>query len=141
MTRRWPGWTNSWPRWGMRGSLMYVSTNAISVPEAMTVAVTEDTLTAELSDGRTISVPLAWYPRLVHAAPEERGNWELIGRGQGIHWPDLDEDISVENLLAGRKSGESQRSFKQWLEAKGEGRGLAIYELTAYERESGEGVV
>ena len=81
--------------------------------------MTEDTLTAELSDGRTISVPLAWYPRLVHAAPEERGNWELIGRGQGIHWPDLDEDISVENLLAGRKSGESQRSFKQWLEAKG----------------------
>ena len=141
MTRRWPGWTNSWPRWGMRGSLMYVSTTEISVPEAMTVAVTEDTLTAELSDGRTISVPLAWYPRLVHAAPEERGNWELIGRGQGIHWPDLDEDISVENLLAGRKSGESQRSFKQWLEAKREGRGLTLHELTAYERESGEGVV
>ena len=114
---------------------MYVSTTEISVPEAMTVAVTEDTLTAELSDGRTISVPLAWYPRLVHATSEERGNWALIGGGQGVHWPGLDEDISVENLLAGRKSGESQRSFKQWLEAKREGRGLAIYELTAYAEE------
>ena len=114
---------------------MYVSTTEISVPEAMIVAVTEDTLTAELSDGRTISVPLAWYPRLVHATPEERGNWALFGGGQGIHWPDLDEDISVENLLAGRKSGESHRSFKQWLEAKGEGRGLALYELTAYSEE------
>ena len=110
----------------------------ISLTEATTVAVTEETLTAELSDGRTISVLLAWYPRLVHATPEERGNWELIGGGQGIHWSDLDEDISVENLLAGRKSGESQRSFKQWLEAKGEGRGLAIYELTAYEETQGK---
>ena len=71
----------------------------------------------------------------MHATPEERGNWELIGCGQGIHWSDLDEDISVGNLLVGRKSGESGRSFKQWLEAKGEGRGLAIYELTAHEME------
>jgi hypothetical protein len=118
---------------------MYVSTTEISVREAMTVAVTEDTLTAELSDGRTISVPLAWYPRLVHATPEERGNWALIGGGQGVHWPGLDEDIRVENLLAGRKSGESQRSFKQWLEAKGEGRGLALYELTAYSEEQQRG--
>ena len=133
MTRRWPGWTNSWPRWGMRGSLMYVSTNEISVPEAMTIAVTDDTLTVELFDGRTISAPLAWSPRLVHATPEERGNWELIGCGQGIHGPDLDEDISVENLLAGRKSGEGHRPFKQWLEAKREGLGLALYELTAHE--------
>ena len=112
---------------------MYVSTTEVSVPEAMTIAVTEDTLTAELSDGRTISVPLAWYPRLVHATPEERSKWELIGGGQGIHWPDLDEDISVEGLLAGRKSGESHRSFRQWLEAKREGRGLTLYELTAHE--------
>ncbi len=112
---------------------MYVSTTEISVPDAMTIKVTEDTLTAELSDGRTISVPLSWHPRLVHAAPEERDNWELIGTGQGIHWPDLDEDISIEGMLAGRKSGESQRSFKQWLEAKKEGRGLTLYELSAYE--------
>ena len=114
---------------------MYVSTTEISVPEVMTIEVTEDTLTAELSDGRTISVPISWYPRLVHATPEERNNWELIGTGQGIHWPDLDEDLSIEGFLAGRKSGESQRSFKQWLEAKKEGRGLTIYELNAYEKE------
>ena len=114
---------------------MYVSTTEVSVPEAMTIAVTEDTITAELSDGRTIAVPLAWYPRLVHATPEERGNWELIGGGQGIHWPDLDEDISIEMLLAGRKSGESRQSFKQWLEAKQAGRGLTLHELTAHEEE------
>ena len=90
---------------------MYVSTTEINVPEAMTVSVTEDALAVQLSDGRDISVPLSWYPRLVHATPEERGHWDLIGGGQGIHWPDLDEDISVEMLLAGRKSGESRRSF------------------------------
>ena len=102
------------------------------MPEAMSIVVADDTLTAELSDGRTISVPLAWYPRLAHATPEERGNWEPIG-GQGIHWPDLDEDISIEGLLAGRKSGESHRSFRQWLEARAEGRGLTLYELTAHD--------
>ena len=89
------------------------------IPEAEVVAVTEDTLQVELSDGRTISVPLAWYPRLVHAVKEERERWELIGKGQGIHWPDLDEDINVEGLIAGRPSAESQRSFKRWLEARG----------------------
>ena len=98
---------------------MYVSTTEVSVPEAMTIAVTEDTLTAELSDGRTISVPLAWHPRLVHATPQERSNWQLIGGGQGIHWPDLDEDISIEGLLAGRKSGESHRSSSNGLRRKG----------------------
>ena len=75
---------------------MSVSTLEVSVPEAETVTVPGDTLTAELSDGRTISVPLDWYPRLTHATPEERDNWRLIGGGGGIHWPDLDEDISVE---------------------------------------------
>ena len=113
---------------------MYVSTTEINVPEAMTVSVTEDVLAVQLSDGRDISVPLSWYPRLVHATPEERGHWELNGGGQGIHWPDLDEDISVEMLLAGRKSGESRRSFKQWLEAKQAGRGLTLYELTAHDQ-------
>ena len=113
---------------------MYVSTTEINVPEAMAVSVTEDTLAVQLSDGRDISVPLSWYPRLVHATTEERGHWELIGGGQGIHWPDLDEDISVEMLLAGRKSGESRRSFKQWLEAKQASRGLTLYELTAHDQ-------
>lgn len=90
----------------------------VSVPEAEGVEVTDDTLTAELADGRSISVPLAWYPRLAHAAPHERRNWRLIGGGEGIHWPDLDEDISVEGLLAGRHSGESQTSLKRWLEVR-----------------------
>ena len=112
---------------------MFVSKTEISVPDAMTIEVTEDALSAELLDGRIISVPLAWYPRLVYATPEERSNWELIGTGQGIHWPDLDEDISIEMLVTGQKSGESQSSFKQWLAAKREGRGLSLYELTAHE--------
>ena len=106
---------------------MNVSTLKVSVPDAEDVTVTDDTLTAELSDGRTISVPLSWYPRLIHARPEERNNWRLIGAGEGVHWPDLDEDISVEMLLGGWPSGESQRSLKQWLAAKREGRGLTIY--------------
>ena len=108
---------------------MHISATEIIVPDAMTIEVTEDTLTAELSDGRIISVPLAWYPRLVHATPEERNNWELIGTGQGIHWPDLDEDLSIEGFLAGRKSGESPRAFKRWLEAKQAGLPVNIYEI------------
>ena len=97
---------------------MTISTNDVRVRDATSVAITEDTLTADLSDGRTISVPLTWYPRLVHATTKERCNWRLVGGGEGIHWPDLDEDLSVEGLLAGRPSGESQRSFKRWLEAR-----------------------
>ena len=94
---------------------MSSSTTRIPVVRAEDVIVTEDTLTVELSDGRSISVPLAWYPRLVHGTSEERSNWRLVGQGTGIHWPALDEDVSVENLLAGRASGESQRSLKRWL--------------------------
>ncbi len=90
----------------------------IGIPKAIDVKITKDTLTAELSDGRTISVPLQWYPRLVYATQEERNNWRLIGNGEGIHWEDLDEDISVEGLIAGRPSGESQESFKKWLEKR-----------------------
>ncbi|HEX6751897.1 MAG TPA: DUF2442 domain-containing protein [Longimicrobium sp.] len=90
----------------------------LRIPEATRVTVTDDALTVELADGRTISAPLAWYPRLAHGTPEERGNWRFIGGGEGIHWPDLDEDISVENLLAGKPSGESQRSLKRWLEMR-----------------------
>lgn len=97
---------------------MIISTIEVRVPEAEEVTVTEDTLTAELSDGRTISVPLDWFPRLVHSTMEERENWRFTGKGQGIHWPELDEDISVEGLLAGRPSGESQSSLKRWLEAR-----------------------
>ncbi|MEO7841021.1 MAG: DUF2442 domain-containing protein [Anaerolineales bacterium] len=86
------------------------------------VTVTDDSLTVDLSDGRTVSVPLAWFPRLLHGTPEERNNWRLIGDGEGIHWQDLDEDISVENLILGKPSGESQKSFKKWLEARTKGK-------------------
>jgi hypothetical protein len=86
--------------------------------KAQNVMVTDDTLAVDLNDGRTISVPLAWYPRLLHGTPEERNNWRFIGEKEGIHWPDLDEDISIENLLMGKPSGESQSSFKRWLEKR-----------------------
>jgi len=69
----------------------------------------------ELVDGRSLSVPLTWYPRLLTASPSERNHWLLLGDGFGIEWPDLDEHISVEGLLAGRHSGESQHSFERWL--------------------------
>jgi hypothetical protein len=97
---------------------MTISTVEIAIPEAEKVKVTDDTLRVDLSDGRSISVPLGWYPRLVHGSQQERNNWRLIGKGQGIHWKDLDEDISVEGLLAGKPSGESQSSFKKWLEKR-----------------------
>ena len=95
---------------------MNTSTTETKAAKAQRVTVTEDSLTVDLVDGRTISVPIGWYPRLLHGSPEERNNWRLIGRGEGIHWPDLDEDVSVENLLVAKASGESQRSFKRWLE-------------------------
>src|SRR2546426_10948390 len=85
---------------------------------AQSVAFGEDTLQVEVTDGRTIHVPLAWYPRLLHGTTAERTHWRLIGKGEGIHWPDLDEDISVENILSGKPSGESQRSFKCWLDER-----------------------
>jgi hypothetical protein len=82
---------------------------------ATQVEVGEDTLSVELADRRTIVVPLAWYPLLAHGSPEKRATWRLLSGGRGIHWPALDEDISVANLLAGQPSAESQRSFKKWL--------------------------
>lgn len=88
------------------------------IPAVENVKITQDTLRCDLRDGRTISVPLEWFPRLVHATSKERNNWRLIGKGQGIHWEDIDEDISIEGLLAGRASGESQISFRKWLKQK-----------------------
>src|SRR5258705_8732219 len=97
-----------------------MSSSAVETREALAteVEVSEDTLSVELADGRTIAVPLAWYPRLAHATAEERSSWQLIGGGQGIHWPAVDEDISVGNLLAGQPSAESQTSFKKWLASR-----------------------
>jgi hypothetical protein len=94
---------------------MNTSTLASS-PAAVGVQVSEDTLSVSLSDGRVVSVPISWYPRLSHGLPEHRAVWELIGAGHGIHWPELDEDISVENLLLGQPSGEAARSFARWKE-------------------------
>jgi hypothetical protein len=88
-------------------------------PAVTTVIVTDDAIQFELSDGRTVSAPLAWYPRLAHGTPAERARWRLVGHGEGVHWPDLDEDISIEGVLAGRPSGESQASLKRWLESRG----------------------
>ena len=94
----------------------------IKLPAAQDVVVTECALTVSLDDGRTISAPLAWYPRLVHATKEERNNCRISGAGWGIQWPDLDEDISVKGLIAGNPSGESQASFQRWLEGRGKGK-------------------
>ena len=106
----------------------------VVIPMATNIIVTEDALTAELSDGRQIVVPLEWYPRLTHATQRERENWEFLGGGTGIHWPDLDEDISIAGLIAGRKSGENAKSFNQWLAAKKAGRPLTLDALSKYER-------
>lgn len=83
------------------------------------MSVNEDSLGVELADGRTITAPVAWFPRLAQGSGDERGNWRLIGGGTGIHWPELDEDISVESLLAGRRSGEGQESLQRWLKGRG----------------------
>jgi hypothetical protein len=97
-----------------------MSTSPIEAAEvdAHSVRVTDDELIVELVDGRTISAPIAWFPRLSHGTPEERGNWVFIGGGMGIHWEDLDEDISVRGLLLGRKSAETQASLQKWLSAR-----------------------
>lgn len=87
-------------------------------PRAVNVFITDDTLTVDLEDGRTISVPIGWFPRLAHGTPEERANFQISGAGRGIHWPDLDEDIGIEGLLLGKKSTESPSSFKKWLEQR-----------------------
>ncbi|HYV38632.1 MAG TPA: DUF2442 domain-containing protein [Gemmataceae bacterium] len=90
----------------------------LQTTHAQGVTITEDTLAVDLADGRTIAVPLAWFPRLMHGTPKERKQWRLIGQGIGIHWPELEEDISVENLLVGKPSGESQKSLARWLETR-----------------------
>lgn len=97
---------------------MSTSPSELRAALAQTVMVTDDSLVVDLVDGRTVSVPLPWYPRLAHGTPAERANWRLIGRGEGVHWPDLDEDISIAGLLAGRPSGETQTSLQRWLESR-----------------------
>ena len=93
---------------------MTTSSGATETAAAQNVRVTDHTLIVELRDGRVMSVPLAWYPRLAEGSPRERRRWELLGPGIGIHWPDLDEDISIEGLLQGLPSGESATSLDRW---------------------------
>jgi hypothetical protein len=93
-------------------------TSEANEARAVDVKVTEEELRVDLEDGRTLVVPLAWYPRLVHGTPAERSQWRLVGRGHGIHWPVLDEDISVAGLVAGHRSAETQESLKRWLAAR-----------------------
>jgi Protein of unknown function (DUF2442) len=85
---------------------------------AIEVRVDDELVTMTLADGRVVSAPTAWYPRLAHGSAAERQRWRLIADGRGVNWPDLDEDISVENLLFGKPSGESQTSLKRWLDAR-----------------------
>ncbi len=85
---------------------------------ATAVRLSEDALSIDLADGRSLTAPLAWYPRLLQGTPTERANFRLIGSGEGIHWPELDEDISVEGILSGRASGESPASFQKWLDSR-----------------------
>jgi len=87
-------------------------------PRAVSVEITDDTLSVELSDGRSLSVPLAWYPRLAHASPAERAEWRWIAGGEGIHWPAIEEDIAIASLIAGRPSAESPASLSRWLAAR-----------------------
>lgn len=98
-----------------------MSTSAIEIHQAraQNVNVNDEELIVDLEDGRALSVPLAWYPRLFHSTPEDQQNWRIIGQGEGIHWPDLDEDISVAQLLMGIPSGESQSSLQRWLKQRG----------------------
>ena len=97
---------------------MSISETELKEALAQSVSVNEDSLTVDLEDGRTLTVPLAWFPRLTRGTPAERANHRLIGSGTGIHWPDLDEDISVASLLAGRRSRETQTSLRRWLSSR-----------------------
>jgi hypothetical protein len=94
---------------------MTASPTGIAAPLAVRAATPDGMLAAGLGNGRTVSVPLAWYPRLLHATVAERENWRLIGRSEAVHWPDIDEDISVASLIEGRPSGESAASLQRWL--------------------------
>jgi len=97
---------------------MTTSPTETSAALAQNAKLTEDALMVDLADGRTVTVPLSWYPRLAHGTLAERANWRLIGRGEGIHWPDLDEDVSVAGLLAGHRSGETSSSLRRWLASR-----------------------
>lgn len=91
---------------------------ALTLAKISRISIDDETLSIDLEDGRTIAVPIGWYPRLAYGTPAERANFQISGAGYGIHWPDLDEDIGIEGMLLGRKSTESQTSFQRWLERR-----------------------
>ena len=97
---------------------MSSSAPELTRPTAISVAVTDSAIEVDLADGRSLSVPISWYPRLSHASKQERDKWSFIGGGSGMHWPELDEDISVEALIAGKPSNESQKSLSEWLASR-----------------------
>ena len=88
------------------------------MPRAIDLSFTSDSLIVALADGRALTIPLAWYPRLFHSTAAERQNWAFLGNGYAIEWPDLDEHIGIEGLLAGRQSGESHKSLQRWLASR-----------------------
>ncbi len=100
----------------MNGTPFAVAT--LVLPRALNVTIDDDTLSVDLEDGRTISVPIGWYPRLAYGTPAERTNFQISSAGYGIHWPNLDEDIGIEGLLLGKKSTESLASFERWLQSR-----------------------
>src|SRR4029077_16450690 len=100
----------------MNGMLSVTRTFTLS--RILGVTITDDTISVDLEDGRTLAVPIGWYPRLAYGKPAERARFEISRAGYGIHWPDLDEDIGVEGLLLGKKSNEAQASFAKWLASR-----------------------
>lgn len=97
---------------------MHSVAQTLNLVKIIRVSISDDTLAVDLEDGRTIAVPIGWYPRLAYGTPAERANFRISGAGYGIHWPDLDEDIGVEGLILGKKSNESQASFEKWLKQR-----------------------
>lgn len=92
----------------------------VTLARVLNVTVTDDTLSVDLEDGRTVSIPIGWYPRLAHGTAAERANLQISSAGYGVHWPDLDEDIGIEGLLLGKRSSESASSFEHWLQRRRE---------------------
>ena len=97
-----------------------MSSSVLEIQEARAqhISVSDDALQIDLTDGRTIIAPLMWYPRLWHGSPAERSNYKIIGDGKYIHWPELDEDLTVSGVLAGYRSAESAKSLKKWLNGR-----------------------
>ncbi len=106
--------------YGMNGMPTVEAT--LTLTRITSVTITDDTISVDLEDGRTVSVPIGWYPRLAHGTSTERINFQIAGGGYGIHWPDLDEDIGIEGLLFGKKSTESPASFERWLKQREDGK-------------------